>query len=85
MDANCIALSNNNSQSNPPMQTNTNSKRLTTEELQQLHAKLAIEDRNETQGISCLINNNEYHDDINYGNRFADDWYFMDNDYDDNV
>ena len=40
------------------MQTNNNSKGLTTEELQQLHAKLAIEDRNETQGISCLLNNN---------------------------
>ena len=38
------------------MQTNNNSKGLTTEELQQLHAKLAIEDRNETRGISCLIN-----------------------------
>ena len=102
------------------MKTNNNSKRLTTEELQQLHAKLAIEDRNETQGISCLLNNNErlitpnkvtatvevigepnhhynhtvsfynvrttvYHDDVNYGNRFSDDWYFMENDYDDNV
>jgi hypothetical protein len=26
-----------------------------------------------------------YHDDVNYGNRFPDDWYFMENDYDDNV
>ena len=28
MDANCTALSNNNSQSNPPMQTNNNSKQI---------------------------------------------------------
>ena len=28
---------------------------LTTEEYQQLKARLAIEDRNETQGLSCLI------------------------------
>ena len=39
------------------MQTNNNSKGLTTEELQQLYAGLAIEDRNETRGISCLIVN----------------------------
>ena len=31
------------------------------------------------------VTTTEYHDDINYGNRFADDYYFMDNDYDDNV
>ena len=28
---------------------------LTTEEYQQLKAQLAIEDRNQTQGLSCLI------------------------------
>ncbi len=32
-----------------------------------------------------MNHDNDYHDDINYGNRFPDDWYFMDNDYDDNV
>jgi len=32
---------------------------LTTEEYQQLKAQLAIEDRNETQGLSCLIDTQE--------------------------
>ena len=31
---------------------------LTTEEYQQLKAQLVIEDRNETQGLSCLIDSN---------------------------
>ena len=31
---------------------------LTTEEYQQLKARLVIEDRNETQGLSCLIDSN---------------------------
>jgi hypothetical protein len=24
-----------------------------------------------------MSHDNDYHDDINYGNRFPDDWYFM--------
>jgi len=35
---------------------------LTTEEYQQLKAQLAIEDRNETQGLSCLIDTQEEKD-----------------------
>jgi len=32
---------------------------MNTNELQQYHARLAIEDRNETQGLSCLIDTQE--------------------------